>query len=185
MNESVRNGSADPLETTTLQESIEKERRSLAHRILKIFSGKTIIIHNRLYLTRYYLLGNGDGRHMEVYLHHMHDVDRFRWLHNHPWRWFLSIILVGSYKQKLFDSERNTEDFQHLRWFNFFRGVHRYHSINELPRGHAWTLVFVPKKSKAKDWGYWDSDQKKHVADDIIGHESARIEMFGRKTLID
>ena len=74
---------------------------------------------------------------------------------------------------------------QHIRWFNVFRGLNRYHSIRELPRGSAWTLVLAPPKLKDYNWGYWNDETNEHVEDNVIGHESAHIEIFGNKQLKD
>lgn len=159
--------------------------RSWLHRLLRRFGGKTIYVYDKLYLTRYYLLGDGSGTSFEIYVHHMHATDSFRWLHNHPWKWFFSFVFSGSYIQDTYDRKTNTFGKQHIRWFNVFRGLNRYHSIRELPRGSAWTLVLAPPKLKDYNWGYWNDETNEHVEDNVIGHESAHIEIFGNKQLKD
>lgn len=167
----------------------KKSPRQTKNRLLKWFlrntSGKTIFVYDEPYLTRYYLFGNGSGKSFEVYVHHMHKVDEFRWLHNHPWRWFLSIVLAGSYRQETLDRRTGSSRHQHIRRLNLFRRFERYHAIRELPRGTAWTLVIVPPKCHDYEWGYWDSENGCHVADETIGHESARTKTFGKKILED
>jgi hypothetical protein len=77
----------------------------------------------RLYLTRGYLLGGPRDawqparrftghdvtrgyevrfkeRRVNFMLHHFHRGDEDRELHNHPWRWALSIILAGGYLEE-------------------------------------------------------------------------------------
>ena len=165
--------------------SPKANNRTWLHRLLRRFGGKTIYVYDQRYLTRYYLLGDGSGESFEIYVHHMHATDSFRWLHNHPWKWFFSFVFSGSYVQDIYD--RNTNEFgkQHIRWFNVFGGLNRYHSIRELPRGSAWSLVLAPPKLKDYNWGYWNDETNEHVEDNVIGHESALIEIFGNKLLKD
>ena len=165
--------------------SFDERDRSWLHKVLRRFGGKTIYVYNKRYLTRYYLLGDGSGTSFEIYVHHMHATDSFRWLHNHPWKWFLSFVFSGSYVQDTYDRNTNTFKKQHIRWFNVFRGLNRYHSIRELPRRSAWTLVLAPPKLKSYNWGYWNDETSEHVEDNVIGHESAHIEFFGNKHLRD
>ena len=157
----------------------------LFQRLLRRASGKTIYIYGKPYLTRYYLLGDGSGKGPEVYVHHMHQIDDFRWLHNHPWCWFLSIMLAGSYLQETFNRKSRREKTVHIRRFNLFRGFNLYHAIRELPQGEAWTFVVVPPKTRTYEWGYWDPQSNLHVEDAKIGHESAQIKTFGSKILKD
>lgn len=164
---------------------IREKNESFVHRILKRFGGKTIYVHDHRYLTRYYLLGDGSGKGFEIYVHHMHDVDSFRWLHNHPWQWFLSFVVSKSYIQDVFDQSTNLRKQQHIRWFNLFRGLHRYHAIRKLPNNEAWTVVLTPPKLQNYEWGYWDEEHQLHIEDVSIGHESARTEIFGSKLLKD
>ncbi len=164
---------------------IDAHPDSLLHRCLKRFGGKTIFVYGKRYLTRYYLLGNGSGDSYEIYVHHMHAADGFRWLHNHPWKWFFSFVFSGYYFQNLYDRKTNRYKRSKIRWFNLFRGLDRYHAIRELPKGDAWTLVIAPPKLKDYQWGYWDDENKVHIEDDHIGHESAHDEIFGNKTLKD
>lgn len=171
--------------TITPNESFDGSNRSWLHRLLRRFGGKTIHVYDKLYLTRYYLVGDGSGESFEIYVHHMHATDSFRWLHNHPWKWFISFVFAGSYVQDTYDRRTNEFGEQHVHWLNLFRGLNRYHSIRELPTGSAWTLVLTPPKLKDYNWGYWNEEANEHVEDNKIGHESARIEVFGNKVLKD
>ena len=157
----------------------------LWNRIKPQLSGKRIYIYDKLYLTRYYLWGNGSGKGFELYLHKLHQVDSFRWLHNHPWPWFLSLVLVNRYIQETYDTVTRENRTETIRWINLFRNTTRYHSISELPKGTAVSLVVVPPKSHDYEWGYWDHENEKHVPDNVVGHESAYIVKFGRKELLD
>ena len=169
----------------TANGAFNEDNRLWLHRLLKRFGGKTIYVYDKKYLTRYYLWGNGSGDSFELYVHHMRATDSFRWLHNHPWKWFISFVFSGSYVQDTYNRDTKKSGKQHIRWFNIFRGINRYHSIRELPRGTAWTLVLAPPKLKDYNWGYWNDETNEHIEDNLIGHESARIEIFGNKLLKD
>ncbi|MCY4143426.1 MAG: hypothetical protein OXG08_07060 [Gammaproteobacteria bacterium] len=160
-------------------------RSSVVRSLLSQISGKTIFVYDKPYLTRYYLIGNGSGKTFEVYLHYMHKVDEFRWLHNHPWNWFLSLVIYGSYWQETFNSKTRRHSRQHIRLFNLFRKTSQYHAIRELPTGSAWTVVVTPPKRRNYEWGYWDPASECHIDDATVGHESASTVTFGRKTLLD
>lgn len=146
-------------------ERIEPSVNSPIQGILNRFGGKRIYIDGKLYLSRWHIFGDGSGRGWEIYLHHLHEVDSYRWLHNHPWPWFLSIVLWGSYRQEVFSRNKQVKKTQHIRWINLFRGQDRYHSLRELPRGHAWTLVVIPAKNDHL-WGYWNETVQAHEVDD-------------------
>ena len=152
-------------------------------RILRGLSGKRIYLNGKPYLTRYYLLGDGSGKGYEVYLHHIQREDPYRWLHNHPWRWFLSIVLRGGYKQEVLQLPgEGPHKTQRVRFINLFRGQNRYHAITELPKKGAWTLVIVPPKMReSRRWGYWNEDAKVHEPDSGDESEGCETIRFGTK----
>lgn len=159
-------------------------RSRFVETILSWFSGKRIFIDEKPYLTRYYLVGDGSGTSTEIYLHHIQAIDHFRWLHNHPWPWFLSIVLRGTYTQDVAIPGIRPSETVNVRWLNFFRGQDRYHAIRSLPSGDAWSLVVVPKKNDHV-WGYWDTREQRHVPDDSLINQSSRTVLFGSKKIVD
>jgi hypothetical protein len=82
-------------------------------------------------------------------LHHIHQADGDRDVHNHPWKWSFSLILKGSYTEKrwLGGDEYKT---RRVRWFNFIR-ANDFHTIIEL-HGDVWTLFFAGPRTQ--DWGF-------------------------------
>ena len=168
-----------------LTESLPGERpKHWTDRFLSPFSGRTILLDEMPYLTRYYLIGDGTGRGFELYLHHIQRKDPGRWLHNHPWRWFLSIVLFGSYQQKVRRPATEAEaKTKRVRFINLFRGQDNYHGITEIPDKGVWSLVFVPPKTKVDLlWGFWDESQECHIPDDDMQDEhNTRIARFGPK----
>ena len=151
---------------------------------LSLLSGKHVYVEGNLYLSRYYLVGNGSGNKHELYLHILHDVDRYRWEHNHPWRWFLSLILRGWYRQDVFHANTGGHRSENIRWYSLFRGQRTYHAIRDLPRGPAWTLVLVSPKT-SEQWGYWDKDRGVHVPDSDIEALHSHTIRFGSKHTVD
>ena len=120
--------------------------------------GKRIYQNELLYLTRYYLKGDGNANSWELYLHHIHRPDVERAPHNHPWPWFLSIVLKGWYREvsvSLQDSAAKHPafwDYKWVRWFNFMPRRSLFHRITTVPPKGAWTLVLVPPRAGV--WGF-------------------------------
>jgi hypothetical protein len=128
------------------------------------------------YLSRYYLLGGprmpddsapfdrygnprrgvdwsaSDRLGFGLYLHRFHRGDRDLELHSHPWRWAVSWILVGGYRE-----ERRIGNVVVIRdypaWSWNFLESDDYHRV-DLLEGECWTLFFAGPK--AKSWGFWD-----------------------------
>ena len=116
------------------------------------------------YLSRWYPLGrrNDDEASGEressvnVFLHCLHRSDSDNALHSHPWKWFLSIILVAGYSE-----ERRVGDGVVRRLLlplsiNFIRQSD-YHRL-DLIDGEAWTLCIAGPK--VDTWYFWDRDTK-------------------------
>ncbi len=147
---------------------------------LSHLSGKHVYIDDKPYLSRYYLFGDGGGRWWELYLHVLHIKDTYRWLHNHPWNWFFSLILRNGYTQEVLDVKSGQRYEESIRRISLFRGRARYHSIKELPRGPAWTLVLTARK-KGYQWGYWDEDRGCHVPETRVESDQCQTVRFGKK----
>lgn len=96
------------------------------------------------YLERYYVASLFGLR---VYLHRFVGSDPARGLHDHPWRWAVSLVLAGFYIE-----ERRTGTAP-VRWLNVLTGD-TFHRV-VLPDGErdAWTL-FIHRQGRAKSWGF-------------------------------
>lgn len=127
------------------------------------------------YLSRYYLIGRprmpdgsdpfdqyGDPKPdvvwptslIGMYLHRFHRGDADRELHNHPWRWAVSLILVGGYieERRLHGTDIVlTRDVRPMT-MNFIEGDD-FHRV-DLRDGEAWSLFFVGPK--VSGWGFWN-----------------------------
>jgi hypothetical protein len=125
------------------------------------------------YLSRYYILGRprmADGSdpfdrfgnpHPEtiwptsslgLYLHRFHRGDSDRELHNHPWRWALSLILVGGYNEERRIGNAVVKREVKPGSLNFI-GADDFHRV-DMRDGDAWSLFFVGPKSSS--WGFWN-----------------------------
>ncbi len=95
-----------------------------------------------------------------MFLHHFHRDDEARELHSHPWKWSVSLILSGGYREERL--ERG--------WPSVRERVFRPGNINVLTNdvfhrvelldvfGGCWTLfVHGPKN---KNWGFLDRDTR-------------------------
>lgn len=123
----------------------------------------TISTQGRPYLTRV-LAPWGRLLGVRPYLHHFHRDDGDQPLHNHPWRWGLSIVLCGSYDEERFESadehalrERTQEHAalqvvrRRVRWVNWL--THEdYHRVTAL-HGEVWTLFITGPR--LQDWGFF------------------------------
>lgn len=172
-----------PLSEVTLARSVEPEPIRWIDRILKRLSGKRIYLDGNPYLTRYYLIGDGTGRRFELYLHYIQLKDPYRWLHNHPWHWFVSIVVRGHYTQEvLTPSSKASRRKIRVRFINLFMGKNRYHAIHDVPAKGVWTLVLVPPKSNDRErWGYWNEDDEVHEPDSGDDSSNCHTVRFGAK----
>lgn len=91
-----------------------------------------------------------------VYMHCIHTSDPDGELHSHPWRWALSLVLSGSYREevlgsdgKVFVRERSPGSLALLKDSTFHRVA-----LPEGRRLHVWTLFVVGPRSKS--WGFLD-----------------------------
>lgn len=106
----------------------------------------TIELDGDPYLTRYYIFHN---QYIGLFLHHFHRADKDRDLHNHPWKWALSLILIGSYiEQRL---TRNLEFKTYFPGdFNLIPGG-CFHRIAQIHPGLHTLFLRGPRFKK---WGF-------------------------------
>lgn len=112
---------------------------------------KVISLDGVPYMTRWCLSGRlngaGDGSEQSEYIHCIHREDYDRDLHNHPWRWALSHILVGGYvEDTLHERREHTAGDWNLITSSTF------HRINELTRSPTWTYFVAGPRVGA--WGF-------------------------------
>lgn len=128
---------------------------------------------NLPYMSRYYLLGrprkmpdgsspfdefgapkpNAPVRNCpSVVVHRIHRSDSAEFLHNHPWRWALSVVLVGGYREYRVRGDGVAVECRDRRRFtiNFIRAG-QFHRI-ELIDAETWT--FVIRGRRFREWAY-------------------------------
>jgi hypothetical protein len=86
-----------------------------------------------------------------LYLHRFHRSDADGELHNHPWRWALSLVLVGGYSEERRNGARVIRRRVAPGSLNFIR-ANDFHRVDLLEHD-AWTLFLVGPKSQS--WGFW------------------------------
>lgn len=138
------------------------------------------------YLSRYYLHGRptmpdgsepfnafGDplpdavwDKTFGIYLHRFHRGDEDRELHNHPFAWSFSVILVGGYleERRVFDEFARPERMWNVEkrevrpgQINFI-GKNDFHRV-DLIDGECWTLFVAGPKIGT--WGFWERETDK------------------------
>lgn len=97
-----------------------------------------------------------------AFLHRIirHDLDRH--LHNHPWTWAVSLVLVGGYKEERLLKDGRVVTRLVKPWRLNFLGPGQYHRIVELQGDEVWTLFFGGRK--INDWGFLVED------DEFVSH---------------
>lgn len=130
---------------------------NILHIIARHCRLRTIFVLGKEYMRRYtygrlgWLPGDKPTP-VSVYLHHFIRPDEDRELHNHPWKWAVSVTLAGGYTEERFDSSGGivTRRTRFLS-VNFIRGTD-YHRVAEL-HGETWTLFLAGPKTSS--WGFW------------------------------
>lgn len=123
------------------------------------------------YLSRYYLVrekptddailkgqsaGTDKARSFDLFLHHFHRSDQDAALHNHPWEWGLSFILVGGYIEERRQGDRVFTRRVLPFTFNLVKKVD-YHRV-DLIEEDAWSLFLVGPR--VDTWYFWDRVKK-------------------------
>jgi hypothetical protein len=119
------------------------------------------------YLTRYFFFGK-ERRHFNMFLHHFHASDKDAdngtpLLHNHPWRFSLSLILSGGYLEE----RRQPDDtVMSQRFptgsFNYLNDAH-FHRV-DLLEADGWSLFMTGwRRSADSSWGFWNRDTKTYI----------------------
>jgi hypothetical protein len=169
-----------------VRKRLTKQDRSLMTRFLRWLTSRLApprIIYDRNgvspYLSRWYLIGAPtmpDGSHpyesngapregavwknkrFGLYIHKFHRGDDEQELHNHPWKWAISLVLTGGYIEERRDKRNAVPIRVILPWrFNFIRSGD-FHRVDLLGT-EAYTLFLVGPKFKG--WGFWNRESGK------------------------
>lgn len=108
---------------------------------------KIIMDGENPYLERYYLF---TLRNTRFYIHRFVASDPSRGLHNHPWRWAISIVLLGYYY------EHTHYGISRINWINGLVGDSFHRVILPANRKDVWTFFFH-QKNRAKHWGFLEN----------------------------
>jgi hypothetical protein len=97
------------------------------------------------------------------FLHHIRRGDEAWELHNHPWRWWVSIVLSGGYREERLERGWAGVRIRVLRpgSINFMTdsAFHRIDVLDE--RRGCWTLFLHGPKSQG--WGFLDRDTRQFL----------------------
>jgi hypothetical protein len=134
--------------------------KSILNKITKHLPKFTIITDGERYLSRFYpLLKDRDFG--NIYIHHFHrsDLDQgekgFGLLHNHPWPWAFSIVLVNGYMEERRTSTGNVIVKLVKPGDINFLTHHDYHRVQLLGED-AWSIFITGPRKPNMDWYFWD-----------------------------
>lgn len=119
------------------------------------------------YLTRYYLFG-ADRKWGNIFLHHFHSSDKDMapsgtyYLHNHPWPWSFSIILVGGYVEERRRPDDALEERTYLPGSINMLTDKDFHRVDLIGKD-GWSLFFTGWRSDKRSWGFWDRVTKEYL----------------------
>jgi len=123
------------------------KRLSLTHDVQRIAR------NGAPYLDRYFVSGYPRvvGAQASLYLHHFHASDASDQVHSHPWRWSMSLILSGGYREQrcLPDGQRVVREYRPGD-LNVLRADDR-HRI-DLLGPDCWTLFLAGPYEKPWDF---------------------------------
>lgn len=100
-----------------------------------------------------------------VFLHYFHQGDKDPELHNHPWYWSLSLILIGGYWEERRTGRGIISKVFGPGSFNIVRHTD-FHRVELLkPNEGAWTLFLAGFGGRVPedDWGFWDRQTNEYV----------------------
>lgn len=112
------------------------------------------------YLTRYYIFRKPVSWLPSIYLHEFHSSDEDVELHSHPWKYSISFLLFGKYKEYIREKHHSVKS-RVLRSGNFnFVRHDKFHRI-DLLTSSVWTLFI--SGPKVSDWGFWNQETGEYL----------------------
>ncbi len=114
---------------------------------------RLIKLNRQPYLERLYI-GSLFG--VQVVLHRFLSCDGEQGVHNHPWRYGLSVVLRGGYvEERAFDLHPKRGALVRTRCVNWLSVVNgnTFHRIARIKPG-TWTLFMHTRRDHAKGWGF-------------------------------
>ena len=123
----------------------------LIHLVASVLPKREIYAEDgKLYLERYRVFGWEPGSRWNgpsLYLHRFHLPDQDTALHNHPWKWAISLILAGGYIEDRVSGMRILRPGR----LNIIR-ANDFHRVSFIRGRETWTLFLVAPKSRS--WGF-------------------------------
>lgn len=103
-----------------------------------------------------------------LYLHYFFRGDADFEVHNHPWRFSMSMILTGGYIEERWDPLRKALDTKHFDPgdINVIRSTDYHRVTLKAPERGCWTLFLSSDRLDAKngyDWGFLDPKTEKYT----------------------
>ena len=97
-------------------------------------------------------------------LHYFYIGDEDRQLHNHPWKWAVSYIILGGYLEERRNDNTFAVETRDVTpgSLNFISGECFHRVIKKPDAKHVWTLFLTGPRTK--DWGFWNRDTQEYTS---------------------
>jgi hypothetical protein len=148
-----------------IQRICEKLSKALPSLTIRLPDPKTGIKQD--YLSRFYVF-LADREFGNIFIHEFHSSDLdigekgFGLLHNHPFRWSFSFVLINGYwEERLNPDQSITKKFIKPFSFNFLSRKD-FHRVDLVDGKKAWTLFFTGPRSSRGSWGFYDRVTKQY-----------------------
>lgn len=105
-----------------------------------------------IYLIRYYVIRTSR---FEITLHQFLRSDPDPRLHNHPWQWAISLLIVGGYVEERLEDNRIRSRTLRVGRFNPIRDS-TFHRVSALLDSDAWS-VFIHGR-RIREWHFLEAD---------------------------
>lgn len=112
---------------------------ALLEHLAAVLPYKTLYGIGGPYLSRFSLINLGD-RFARLRLHYFHRSDEDQETHGHPWKWVVSLVLTGGYRDIRQEGRKYKRSVLTPGSINFIKQM-TFHRVELLdPRRGAWTL---------------------------------------------
>ncbi len=106
-------------------------------------------VNDSIYLERYYLIKSPL---INVKIHRILESDADERLHDHPWEWAISVILLGGYVEERLQDDKTVRKKTYGLGRPNIIGANTFHRVSLLLSEEVWTLFIHGPRNK--EWTF-------------------------------